>query len=197
MKQKQNNIIGERLTQLRKSKQVLNSKGKYKTMSQTDLSFELPFSRTTIQRYEDGTSIPEDDKLIHFARYYNVPLAYLRGDTDIKDTLQYSRWVEECESEAADEYFSEINAQVERRKALFDICGYEYSEVPAYDFSDLSNNPTDFIRGPHRLKCKRKNLDPFDLKDEELIALIDKLRKTIDFELFCIKEDEGIKNGNG
>ena len=70
-----NNILGTRIKQLRKEKQL----------SQLDLARHLNISNTTLSQYESGKRIPGDEIKIKMARFFNVSIDYLLGCTDVRN----------------------------------------------------------------------------------------------------------------
>lgn len=71
-----NNILGTRIKQLRKEKQL----------SQLDLARHLNISNTTLSQYESGKRIPGDEIKIKMARFFNVSIDYLLGCTDVRSS---------------------------------------------------------------------------------------------------------------
>lgn len=69
-----NNILGTRIKQLRKEKQL----------SQLDLARHLNISNTTLSQYESGKRIPGDEIKIKIAKFFNVSIDYLLGCTDVR-----------------------------------------------------------------------------------------------------------------
>ena len=70
------NTIGERIYNLRKQH----------NMSQGELADELDVSRQTISKWENGSSIPETDKIIRLCEIFSVSSDYiLRGFTEKSD----------------------------------------------------------------------------------------------------------------
>lgn len=71
----ENNILGLRIKELREEKDI----------NQLDFSKLLNISNTTLSQYESGKRIPSDEIKLKIARFFNVSLDYLLGNTNIKE----------------------------------------------------------------------------------------------------------------
>ena len=69
-----NNIIGERLKSIRKSKKI-------KVDTITDY---LDIARSTYNGYEAGTRRPDSEKLVKLSKVFNTSIDYITGKTDIQ-----------------------------------------------------------------------------------------------------------------
>lgn len=68
------NLFGERLRQLRKEA----------GFRQDELALNLNFSRSTISYYETGARIPDIQKILIIAEFFNVSVDYILGRTNVK-----------------------------------------------------------------------------------------------------------------
>lgn len=73
--------FGERLKELREENHLLNKQ----------LATELNVEPSTITNWEKGNRCPKDDILIKLADYFNCSVDYLLGRTDNKDSVVYSK----------------------------------------------------------------------------------------------------------
>lgn len=70
--------LGERLTNLRKKKQL----------SQEEVAEKLGVTRQTISKWETDQSLPDFDKIVPISELYNISTNYLlTGEDDIKETV--------------------------------------------------------------------------------------------------------------
>lgn len=69
------NILGKRIKNLREEGEL----------SQLELAKLLNINNSTLSQYEAGNRIPSDDIKIKIAKYFNVSLDYLVGNSDIKN----------------------------------------------------------------------------------------------------------------
>ena len=73
--------IGQRITDLRRQR----------NWSQKDLAAALEESSQSVSRWEEGTALPELDRLIHLSMIFEIPLRDLMGDQageyDLNDQL--------------------------------------------------------------------------------------------------------------
>ena len=67
--------LGKKIRELRKEKDV----------SQTTLGKHLGVGKTTISNYETGYSTPDNEVLIKLAKYFNVSVDYLLGNSETKN----------------------------------------------------------------------------------------------------------------
>lgn len=88
-------IFAERVTLLR------NEKG----ISQEVLGEHLGYSRSTISCYEHGLRVPDMKTLTAYSEFFDVPVDYLLGKTDIKKPLYRVA----CFSDISDKEFGKIS----------------------------------------------------------------------------------------
>jgi len=73
-------ILGERLKLLRKEK----------GLSLDELGAALNMPKSSLSRYETGTSDPSIETVRKIARYFNVSIDWLAGETDVRDPVNVS-----------------------------------------------------------------------------------------------------------
>lgn len=88
-------IFAERIISLRKEKEI----------SQESLGKYLGFSRSTISCYENGLRAPDMKTLTVYSEFFDVPVDYLLGKTDIKKPLYRVA----CFSDISDKEFGKIS----------------------------------------------------------------------------------------
>src|SRR6056297_3811948 len=66
----------------------LRSLRKVNSITQTELSISLGYSRSTIAKYETGNRLPSGQFLMELADYFEVSLDYLLGRTNIKNDYE-------------------------------------------------------------------------------------------------------------
>ena len=88
-------IFAERITLLRTEKDI----------SQKLLGQYLGYSRSTISCYENGLRVPDMKTLTLYSDFFDVPVDYLLGKTDIKKPLYRVA----CFSDISDKEFGKIS----------------------------------------------------------------------------------------
>lgn len=73
-------VLGERLKLLRKEK----------GLSLDELGAALNMPKSSLSRYETGTSDPSIETVRKIARYFNVSIDWLAGETDVRDPVNVS-----------------------------------------------------------------------------------------------------------
>jgi len=188
-------LMSERLKRLRETE---TTGEKRKNMSQSELADALNLSEATIKRYETKNPTLGLTTLEHIAKYFNTTVDYLTGTTDIKDPLLYYQSLEEDSAEGYNQYENDRLAVIERTKALFNMCGYNYENIdnsPGYEFDGLQGEQ--FFPGPHKLTDPEGLNDTIYLSDGELENIKRLLGDAVAFECFRIKRGRDKKDGNG
>lgn len=187
-------LVSERLKRLRETE---TTGKKRKNMSQTELAEALNLSEATIKRYETNNPTLGKTTLEHIARFFKTTVDYLTGVTDIKNPLLYYRSMEEASIDGLVQYENDRLAGIEKLKALFDVCGYQYESIDGsveYDFGGLNNEQS--FPGPHKLIDPEGLNDDIYFSDKELENLKRLLSDAIAFECFRIKRGRDKKDGN-
>lgn len=73
-------IIGQRIQELRKAQ----------GLTQTQLAQKIGISMAAVRNYENGLREPNSKAMVALEECFNVSGAYLRGETNIRETLQDS-----------------------------------------------------------------------------------------------------------
>lgn len=108
---------------------------KDKNISMQTLSSEIGASRQATSQYCDGSTVPNADKLLKIAEYFNVSIDYLVGRTDTPTTDKDLRFI--CDytglsDETVALLHSKIVGQVPRREKMF-----KFINKFMTDFADL------------------------------------------------------------
>lgn len=74
---KEKPIMAQRIKELRKSQ----------NLTQAQLAQRIGLKETAIRSYENGLREPNSKAMVALEEYFNVSGAFLRGETDIKETL--------------------------------------------------------------------------------------------------------------
>lgn len=179
--------LGDRIVELRESIGV----------SQENFADMIGLSdRTQIYRYEKGQAVPGKKRLKKIADVANTTVAYLLGETDIKDPLLYYQATEAAADEGYSEYIAEETAKIEHLKSFFNRCGFLYENIgneARYDFAVFDNKQP---AGPHKLTDKRGLTDTLYLSDEEINGLFSNMSDALAFECFRILRMRDKENGN-
>ncbi|MCG8501992.1 MAG: helix-turn-helix domain-containing protein [Firmicutes bacterium] len=77
------NILGKRLKELR----VENN------LTQEEFGKNFNLRKSTISQYESGKSRPDDDLKKSFAKFFNVTIDYLLGNSDIRNPYEEDKSV--------------------------------------------------------------------------------------------------------
>ncbi len=180
--------LGDRIVELRESIGV----------SQESFADMIGLSdRTQVYRYEKGQAVPGKKRLKKIAEIANTTVAYLLGETDIKDPLLYYQATETAADEGYSEYIAEETAKVEHLKSFFNRCGYLYENISneaCYEFAVFDGKQP---IGPHKLTDKTGLSDPLYLSDEEIKSLFANMSDALAFECFRIIRRRDKENGNG
>ena len=187
-------LISTRLRLLRKSETV-GKKRKY--MSQAELGEALNLSVMTIKRYENKNPTLGQTTLEYLATFFNTTVAYLSGATDIKDPLLYYKTLDDAADYEMSRYETEIQAENERNKNLFAMCGYKYENIggtAAYEFDGIEVPAV--YEGPHKLVDPQGINEVIYLSDDELENIKRQLGDTVAFECYRIKRGRENRNGN-
>ncbi len=179
-----------------------------KRLTQAQLAEKMGLSEEQIKRYEKY-GLPKrpgvrNAKALLLAKIFGVVPEYIKGETSIKDPLQYYAWLEQSEAEAEDaalagaaEVFAEEEAREVRYKNLFSMCGYQYEYIgrtTAYDFGGISG--TTQYNGPHELRDSQGTNNALYLNDDELKYLMQRLSDTVAFECYRIQRGRDKSHGN-
>ena len=195
-KEKTFTLVSSRLQLLRKTETVGKGK-KGKFMSQAELADALHLSEMTIKRYENNNPTLGQSTLAYLATFFNTTVAYLSGTTDIKDPLLYYKTLDDAAAEGLSLYETEIQAENERIKNLFLMCGYQYENISgtsSYDFDGIRAPPV--YDGPHKLIDPQGINETIYLSDAELENIKQQLGYTVAFECYRIKRGRDKCNGN-
>jgi len=92
---------------------------KEKKFSQQKIAIDLKVSQSSISKYEVGTSEPDIAMLINLARYFNVSVDYLLGNSEAKNPLLKSD-LTEAESNHMTVYRILSDSQKERVEAYIE-----------------------------------------------------------------------------
>lgn len=189
-------LISTRLRLLRKSETVgKGKKGKY--MSQAELADALHLSEMTIKRYENKNPTLGQTTLEYLATFFNTTVAYLTGATDIKDPLLYYKTLDDAAAEGMSQYETEIQAENERNKNLFAMCGYKYENISGtavYEFDGIEGPAV--YDGPHKLIDPQGINETIYISDDELKNIKRQLGDAVAFECYRIKRGRDNRNGN-
>ena len=187
-------LVSARLRLLRETETV-GKKRKY--MSQAELGAALNFSLSTIKRYENNNPTLGQTTLECIATFFNTTVAYLTGASDIKDPLLYYKTLDDAADDEMSRYETEIQAENERTKNLFAICGYKYeniSRTAAYDFDGIEAPAV--YDGPHKLIDPQGVNETIYISDDELENIKRQLGDMVAFECYRIKRGRDNRNGN-
>lgn len=134
---------------------------------------------TQYGRYERGEIAIPDKDIIKLSHYYGVPPDYIRGITDTKDPTAYALELDEA---GIDEYEAQQRAERTRRINFFDLCGFHYEDLHAspgpWEFAE------EYADKAHKLSDSRGIIDPIELSENELSAVLDSVHDFIAFECF-------------
>lgn len=153
--------------------------------------------RTQVYRYEIGKALPGKKRLKKIADATNTTVEYLLGETDIKDPLLYYKTLDDAAAEGMSQYETEIQAENERNKNLFAMCGYKYeniSRTAVYDFDGIEGPAV--YDGPHKLIDPQGINETIYISDDELKNIKRQLGDTVAFECYRIKRGRENRNGN-
>jgi transcriptional regulator with XRE-family HTH domain len=73
-------ILGKRLKQLRQDRQLTMDMVVYDVSN----TYNIEFTKGNLSRWENGVNCPSLIYAAYLAKYYNVSLDYLIGNTDVK-----------------------------------------------------------------------------------------------------------------
>lgn len=167
-----NQVTAERITGLRKRHRE----------TQKEIGDIIGYGAATVARYEKGERGVGDDIICILAKHWNVPLDYLKGQTDTDDPIAYALELDAAEQVGANEYAAQQRAERTRRRNFFDLCGFHYEDLHA------SPGPWEFAEEnadkAHKLSDSRGMIDPVDISDDELKAILDGAHDFIAFECF-------------
>lgn len=193
-KEKAYTLVSARLRLLRETETV-GKKRKY--MSQEELGAALNFSLSTIKRYESNNPTLGQTTLECIATFFNTTVAYMTGASDIKDPLLYYKSLDDAADYGMSRYETEIQAENERNKNLFAMCGYKYeniSRTAVYDFDGIEGPAV--YDGPHKLIDPQGVNETIYISDDELKNIKRQLGDTVAFECYRIKRGRDNRNGN-
>lgn len=77
----ENSIFGQRIKKLRSGK----------GLSMQQLAIELGVTKSSINMWENGTSIPKDSMLITISKFFNVSIDYLLGNEKMEEKVPESK----------------------------------------------------------------------------------------------------------
>lgn len=164
--------------------------------TQKEIGDIISYGAATVARYEKGERGVGDDIISCLAQHWNVPIDYLKGYTETDNPIAYALELEAAESAGADEYAAQQRAERTRRMNFFDFCGFQYEDlhaVPgAWEFTGINADKA------HRISDPRGFIDPVELSDNELTAILDSTHDFIAFECFKLiqKRREAAQNGD-
>ena len=179
------NVVGQRIASLRKGVR----------MSQGDLADKIDYSREQMGRFERGENIPNDSILEKISALFGTHIAYIKGETDIKDFAKYCQSIEAAEDEAAAKQFERLEAQEQGRKRFFSLCGYSYENLDGtaeYEFAGIGDIPP--LLGPYRLTPYVGGDGPAYFGEADLDALIRKIKDLVEFECYRQRRAGGKSN---
>ena len=86
-----------------------------KGLIQKELADILHLQNTAISKYELGERKPDQEILIKIAKYFNVSLDYLMGNSDVRNPYK-----EDKELDEVDVFLQELKRKADERGIIFD-----------------------------------------------------------------------------
>lgn len=122
----------------------------------------MPYTATSIGRYENKKRGIPTEHLKKLAAHWNVPVQYLTGETDISDPIVYA-------SETGN-YNQNVRIKIIKLQNYFNFCGFDYE----YLLQD---------QGKHLITDQSGEIEETALTDAQLSALMENVHKAMAFFL--------------
>lgn len=111
---------------------------KDENISMQTLSSEIGVSRQAISQYCDGSTVPNADKLLKIAEYFNVSLDYLVGRTDVFTTDKDIQYI--CKYTGLNENtVKTLNNSLDQKNVFASTEWNDWGDDYIYNFSEMVN----------------------------------------------------------
>lgn len=154
--------------------------------SRTTVAAALNIDAQSLARYEKGERAAPDWVLKEMSKYWKVPIAYLKGETDKLTEAEYQ--AELIEKEMAEIPCEGMRTDREQIKALFSAVGYVYTfQVPGpSEFQGVFGEEQTLC--PHTITNVQNASDFVGYTDEEFEKvyghIVDVLRDAVELEMY-------------